>query len=190
MQKHKEYLAAIRLRKKGWVQKKKLKFSQLSDEQKEEGRQYFIQEAAKLAAVATTTPAATSGNIPPAQPQGNLYMITQILHSHGLDETKPPLPVSINGKLPHITLTLGMLNTAVERCPMIRALYDSGACMSSGYAEFWMPILKAHPEIIADMWTSGGGQYTPIRLGGIVTGKNGEMGSHTTKLTLIVKIHP
>ncbi|KAL3803007.1 hypothetical protein HJC23_008983 [Cyclotella cryptica] len=79
--------------------------------------------------------------------------------------TTLPLPTP---KLPHITLVLCTMDTALENCPMIRCLFDTGACLSSGYAGFWLPILKAHPECIADLFTSDNGNYTPIILGGVV----------------------
>ena len=71
---------------------------------------------------------------------------------------------------------------------MIRCLFDTGACLSSGYAGFWLPILKAHPECIADLFTSDDGDYTPIILGGVVTGNDGDMSRHTTRLNLVVRL--
>jgi hypothetical protein len=52
---HKEYLEAIRSRRKGWVPKDKVKFSQLSPSQKEAGRQYFLRQAQELSSGTSTT---------------------------------------------------------------------------------------------------------------------------------------
>jgi hypothetical protein len=99
---------------------------------------------------------------------------------------KPIFPVQIDGQLPHITLVLGTLDMALENCPMICCLFDTSACLSSGYAGFWPPILKYHPECVADIYTSDKGEYTPIVLGGVVTGNNGDMSKHTTQLNIVV----
>jgi len=80
------------------------------------------------------------------------------------------------------------MDTALENCPMIRCLFDTGACLSSGYAGFWLPILKAHPECIADLFTLDNGDYTPIILGGVITGNDGDMSCHTTQLNLVVRL--
>jgi hypothetical protein len=65
-------------------------------------------------------------------------------------------------------------------------MFDSGASCSTGYLDFWLPILKAHPHVIEEMHTCENGQYHPIILGGIVAGDQGR--EYTTDLTVSVKI--
>ncbi|KAL3787769.1 LOW QUALITY PROTEIN: hypothetical protein HJC23_009820, partial [Cyclotella cryptica] len=187
---HKEYLEAIRSRRKGWVPKDKIKFSQLSPSQKEAGRQYFLRQAQELSQKTPTSASTVSSlSSAPTHSHGRAYVVLPILHSTDKrHECKPILPVQIDGQLPHITLVLGTMDTALENCPMIRCLFDTGACLSSGYAGFWLPILKAHPECIADLFTSDNGDYTPIILGGVVTGNDGDMSRHTTQLNLVVRL--
>ncbi|KAL3802962.1 hypothetical protein HJC23_011585, partial [Cyclotella cryptica] len=187
---HKEYLEAIRSRRKGWVPKDKIKFSQLSPSQKEAGRQYFLRQAQELSPKTPTSASTVSSlSSAPTHSHGRAYVVLPILHSTDKrHECKPILPVQIDRQLPHITLVLGTMDTALENCPMIRCLFDTGACLSSGYAGFWLPILKAHPECIADLFTSDNGDYTPIILGGVVTGNDGDMSRHTTQLNLVVRL--
>ena len=174
---HKEYLEAIRSHRKGWVPKDKVKFSQLSPSQKEAGRQYFLRQAQELSSgTSTTTSTVSSISSAPTHSHGCAYVVLPILHStDNRDDRIPILPVQIDGQLPHITLVLGSMDTALENCPMIRCLFDTGACLSSGYAGFWLPILKAHPECIADLFTLDNGDYALIILGGVVTGNDGDM---------------
>jgi len=68
-------------------------------------------------------------------------------------------------------------------------MVDTGACCNTGYAKFWLPILKANPHIVEDVLTSDDGKYQPIILGGVVTGESGDMSKHTTALTLVAKLH-
>lgn len=62
------------------------------------------------------------------------------------------------------------------------------ASLSSGYADFWSPILQNHPDSIVEMHSSDKGQYNPIILGGVVTGDDGDMSRRTTALTVIVTV--
>lgn len=117
----------------------------------------------------------------------NYFTVPLTLHSRH-NCTQPLLPATIDGQLPHIVLRLGHSEMSMESCPEIRALYDTGASMSSGYAGFWLPILRAHPEIVDELYTSENGEYNPIILGGIVTGDDGAMENHSTKLTLVANI--
>ncbi|KAL3785603.1 hypothetical protein HJC23_004751 [Cyclotella cryptica] len=187
---HKEYFEAIRSCHKGWVPKDKIKFSQLLPSQQEAGRQYFLRQAQELSSNTPTSASTVSSlSSAPTHSHGRAYVVLPILHSSDKrHECKPILPVQIDGQLPHITLVLGTMDTALENCPMIRCLFDTGACLSSGYAGFWLPILKAHPECIANLFTSDNGDYTPIILGGVVTGNDGDMSRHTTQLNLVARL--
>ena len=171
---HKQYLEKLKEMKKGWVKKSKMKFSQLSEEEKESGRQYFVEQAQKLQSFNTSN-----------TPTGHNYPAIVILSATC---KAPLLPVDLDCKLPHISIVLGGLEDSLEQCAVVRALYDSGASLTSGYAGFWLPILKAHPEIIVEMYSSKGGEYTPIVLGGIVVGDDGDMKGHTTELDIVVKV--
>ncbi|KAL7482328.1 LOW QUALITY PROTEIN: hypothetical protein ACHAW6_008002 [Cyclotella cf. meneghiniana] len=172
---HKEYLKALCAQHKGWVPKDKMKFSQLLPSQKEAGQQYFLHQAHTGSSLSSA----------PTHSHGQAYIVLPILHSNNAQHNcKPILPVQIDGQLPHITLVLGSINTALENCPLICCLFDTGACLSSGCAGFWLPILKVHPECIADLFTSDDGEYTPIILGGVVTGNDGNISCHTTQLNL------
>jgi hypothetical protein len=114
----------------------------------------------------------------------NLPTVLVCSYSNG----KPLLPIQIDGQLPHITLVLGELDSPLESCAIVRALFDTGASMNSGRTGFWLPVLRAHPEILEELYTSDNGDYNPIILGGIVTGQDGDMSKHTTALTLVAKI--
>ncbi|KAL3782340.1 hypothetical protein HJC23_012747 [Cyclotella cryptica] len=187
---HKVCLEAIHSRCKGWVPKDKVKFSQLSPSQKEAGRQYFLRQAQELSPSTPTSASAVSSlSSAPTHSHGRAYVVLPILHSTDTrHDCKPILPVQIDGQLPRITLVLGTMDSALKNCPMIRCLFDTGACLSSGYAGFWLPILRAHPECIADLFTSDNGDYTPIILGGVVTRNDGDMSRHTTQLNVVVRL--
>ena len=141
---YKEYLDAIHAHCKGWVPKDKMKFSQLSPSQKEAGQQYFLRQAQELSS-GTPTSASTVSSLSsaPTRSHGQAYAVLPILHSNDARHNcKPILPVQIEGQLPHITLVLGSIDTTLDHCPMIHCLFDTGACLSSGYAGFWFPFKK------------------------------------------------
>jgi hypothetical protein len=181
---HKKYLNAIKKQRQGWVQKKKVKFSDLTSDEKEKFRQHLVQEANSITATA-----------PPANPATNYasgsshnayhYPAIVLLNQLG----KPVLPAKIDNQLPFIVLTLGKLDTPEEECPSIRALVDTGAGISTGYWGFWAPILKHHPDAVQNIHTVADGKYAPIVLGGVVTGKDGDMSEHTTELTVVVDVN-
>ena len=78
---------------------------------------------------------------------------------------------------------------SIEKCPQVRGLYDSGACVNSGFWGFWEPILlNHHPECVVDLYVSDNGEYAPIILGGIVTDDDGDMQGHTCELTIVAKL--
>jgi hypothetical protein len=60
--------------------------------------------------------------------------------------------------------------------------------MSTGYIDFWIALLKAHPEVVVDIETSEDGSKRCIVLGGVVVGKDGDISKHTTNLTIVVTI--
>lgn len=189
---HKKYLEGIKEKKGGWVKKDKMKFAQLSAEEKESARQHFIAEAAALRsdstpdADATSTTATSSARPQPVASGANSYPAILVL---SYNNGKPLLPVQIQGQLrPHITLALGAPDQPSESCAFISVLYDSGTSMSSGYAGFWLPLLKANPQCLLELHNSDNGEYDPIVLGGIVTGEGGDMSNHTTQLNLVAKI--
>jgi hypothetical protein len=184
---HKHYLEDLKKKKGGWVQKNKIKFAQLTDEQKEIGRQYFLQQAQTLTAVPhSVAPAAsTNTSVVTTDTGARSYPVVVI---HNSRSCKPILPVSVDGQLPHITVILGHLNDPLEDCASVRALFDSGASLSSGSESFWLPLLKGHPNVVEDVFTSDKGEFQPIILGGIVCNTDGDMSGHTIELTLVVKL--
>jgi hypothetical protein len=183
---HKQYLEDLKKKKGGWVQKNKIKFAQLTDEQKEIGRQYFLQQAQTLTAVPhSVAPASTNTSVVTADTGARSYPVVVI---HNSRSCKPILPVSVDGQLPHITVVLGHLDDPLEDCASVRALFDSGASLSSGSESFWLPLLKGHPNVVEDVFTSDKGEFQPIILGGIVCNTDGDMSGHTTELTLVVQL--
>jgi hypothetical protein len=168
---HKEYVAKLKEKRGGWVQRKRMKFSQLSDEQKEIGRQLFAAEAAK-----------TGDN------DSKLSFVIVPAYHAANSTNKPVLEIPIDGKLPHIELALGKPDSSLEICPKVKCLYDTGACMTTGFMDFWLPLLAAHPEVVEDVETSEDGSKQHIILGGVVTGKDGDMAHHTTNLTVVVSV--
>ena len=179
---HKEYLERA-IARRGWVPRDKLKFSQLTDAQKQAARKQFLAEIASSTtpsdATASTATDVSSVTNPRSYPA---YLIATATPS------KPLLPVSVNPQLPHINIVLGSLDTPIGDCAIIRCLYDTGASLSSGYADFWFPILLNHPECVVEMHSSDKGQFSPIILGGVVTGDGGDMSRHTTALTVVVTV--
>jgi hypothetical protein len=187
---HKQYLESLKERRQNWTHTDKIKFSQLSTAQKEVARQYFVSESQAIVAAAPSpsvvSPLTTDASTRASHDDvvSNLPTVLVCSYSNG----KPLLPIQIDGQLPHITLVLGELDSPLESCAIVRALFDTGASMNSGRTGFWLPVLRAHPEILEELYTSDNGDYNPIILGGIVTGQDGDMSKHTTALTLVAKI--
>eukprot|EP00956_Cyclotella_meneghiniana_P033505 scaffold96622_cov36-Cyclotella_meneghiniana.AAC.1 len=175
-QKHKAYVEQVKKSKRGYVKRNKVTFSDLSAEEQVKARQHIATEATTIAqsAASHNNAGAISFAVVPVMQSSN--------HS-------PVLPLAIDGQLPHISLVLGRTSTPMEQCPVVRVMVDTGACCNTGYAKFWLPILKANPHIVQEVLTTDDGKYQPIILGGVVTGDSGDMSAHTTKLTLVVKIH-
>ncbi|KAL3788133.1 hypothetical protein HJC23_005471, partial [Cyclotella cryptica] len=151
---HKEYIKDLHSRHKGWVLNDKIKFSQLLPSQNEVGCQYFLRQAqspSSAASIMTGTVSSLS-SATPYHSHGRAYVVLPIMHSTDAQhERKPILPVQIDDQLPHITLVLGSMDRALENCPIVCCIFDTGTCLSSGYTGFWLPILKAHPECITDL---------------------------------------
>lgn len=134
----------------------------------------------------TNTALSSLGSPNPFHSYDHVSMIHLFMHTHDKHhDNKPLLPVQIDGQLLHIALVLGFIDTAIENCLMIYCLLDTGACMSSGYNVFWLTIQKAHPECIADLYTSDNCEYNPLVLGVVVTDQDVNMSNHTMKLTLV-----
>ena len=181
-QMHEQYLEK-NAERRGFIPKAKIKFSQLSKDQKEAAKKRFLAEIAHVPASDTTASTDVSSVTAPTAPRSYpAYLIAATTPG------KPHLPISVNPQLPHINVVLGSLDTPLGDCAVIRGLYDTGASLSSGYGGHWFPILENHPDCIVEMHSSDKGQYTPIILGGVVTGEDGDMSSHTTALTVVVKI--
>lgn len=181
--KHKQYLAQKKKARNGWVQKKKIKFDDLSPEETTRFREHLVNQATALSNARSNVTTATT---PSASAGGGALLFSALVLLNNLK--KPPLPAKIDNQLPFTTLTLGSIDTPAEQCPSIRALVDTGAGISTGYSNFWLPILKAHPDVVENIWTVADGNHSPIALGGIVTGKDGDMSHRTTELKVVVDV--
>ena len=175
-QKHKAYIEAVKKSKRGYIKRNKVTFSDLSAEEQVKARQHIATEATAIA-----QSAASHNNAGAIS-----FAVVPVMQT---SDHSPVLPLAIDGQLPHISIVLGRTSVPIEECPVVRVMVDTGACCNTGYAKFWLPILKANPHIVQEVITMDNGKYQPIILGGVVTGDSGDMSNHTTKLTLVVKIH-
>jgi hypothetical protein len=62
------------------------------------------------------------------------------------------LSVAISPTLPHILIQTGLLSDPVDICPQLRALYNSGASMSTANTGYLMSIIKANPHIVESIY--------------------------------------
>jgi len=74
----------------------------------------------------------------------------------------PPMPISIDNKLPCVDLKLGYGST---RTPSLRALVDSGAAMNSGNLSYHREAMSRYPDIVAEYLECGPGtKYDLVKL--------------------------
>jgi hypothetical protein len=185
--KHKTYLENLKSKKNEMVQRKKIKFTDLNQSEREVARSHFLREASALSNSATSSITnSTASATPPATPSASGISFPAVVLINNNRPAAPILPVPIDNQLPHIIITLGELSDSLETCPTFRGLYDSGASCSTGSFDFWLPILKGHPSCIEEIHTSEKGEYHPIVLGGIVSGEKGR--EFTADLTMTVNV--
>lgn len=148
---YKAWLNKRKARSAGWVQKKNVKFSQLSEKEKEVGRQHLLKEATELASVASNASKSTTSNATTCSTvttsTADAALSPALVYITDMT-VKPLLPIMIDNEMPHINVLLGDYSMSLERSPMISAMVDSCAGLSTGWIGFWAPILKTHPKII------------------------------------------
>jgi hypothetical protein len=122
---HKHYLESLKERRQNWTRSDKIKFSQLSNAQKEVARQHFANEAQSVVTTNTSTSVVsslttdTSGRASQKGIVSNLPTVLVCSYNNG----KPLLPVQIDGQLPHITIALGDMDTCPSRVVSSFALF-------------------------------------------------------------------
>ena len=97
---------------------------------------------------------------------------------------KPPLPVPLDGDLPHIALTLGP--HAGPTNPTLTACVDSGAGANVGLLTYFDGILFMHPECVDQIFCASEGNYSSIRMTGIVS--EDTSGVTSTELPVAVRL--
>ena len=80
---------------------------------------------------------------------------------------KPPLPVPLDGDLPHIGLTLGLKDCSTN--PILQACVDTGAGANVGLLTYFDGILFMHPECVDQIFCVNDGNYSDIHMTGIVS---------------------
>jgi hypothetical protein len=177
---HQKYLQGLKKSRQGWVQKKKVKFSDLSSDEKERFRQHLASQANSTLAINNVRTANIQNNATPANSTPSAFLFPAFVLQNQI--SKPILPVKIDNNLPFITLILGSPDAPIEECPAVRVLVDTDAGLSTGYWGYWSHLLKAHPDCVENMWTVADGVHGPVVLGGVIVGDGGDMTNHTTEL--------
>eukprot|EP00956_Cyclotella_meneghiniana_P009863 scaffold13641_cov42-Cyclotella_meneghiniana.AAC.7 len=103
---HKQYLDNLKERRNGWIAKKKVKFSDLPANQKEKAHAMILKEASTIVSANAINPN--------SEPSGVSYPTYSYSATNG---NVPPLPVQIDNRLPHITITLGKVDLSIKKCP-------------------------------------------------------------------------
>ncbi|EED86349.1 predicted protein, partial [Thalassiosira pseudonana CCMP1335] len=160
-----DFIIRRKARQSKYVKRSNVKFTDLTDSEKAVARAHFSAEAPELASVSTGVSSLSVSSPPGAAPPS--YTLTlQVFHA--MSSHLPQLPVAISPTLPHILIQTGLLSDPVDICPQLRALYDSGASMSTANAGYLMPIIKANPHIVESIYFTKDGKHSPIIVGGIV----------------------
>eukprot|EP00970_Alexandrium_tamarense_P000872 scaffold103_cov193-Alexandrium_tamarense.AAC.3 len=152
-----------------YVKRSNVKFTDLTDSEKAVARAHFSAETPELASGSTGVSSLSVSSPPGAAPL-SYTLALQVFHatlSH-----LPQLPVAISPTLPHILIQTGLLSDPVDICPQLRALYNSGASMSTANAVYLMPIIKANPHIVEYIYFTKDDKHSPIIVGGIVMNDN------------------
>ena len=109
------------------------------------------------------------------------YPCIPILHN-GIDGRKP-LPVAIDGQLPHAPIAIC---TGGGRQAFLMATIDSGAGANVAYLQKMDGVFFENPECVESFHTSFGNEYFPIKMSGIVS--EDTAGVTSTELPIAVKI--
>ena len=98
----------------------------------------------------------------------------------------PPIPVNLDGDLPHIVMRFG--DTADDNLVTpVSALVDTGAGCTLGNLRFFQGLIAQNPAILVEVYTCEGGKYSPITMHGIVD-PNAQGGIHTTQLPVAFRL--
>ena len=92
----------------------------------------------------------------------------------------PPIPVNLDGDLPHIVMKFGDTGGDNLVTP-VGALVDTGAGCTLGNLRFFQGFVAQNPAILVEVYTCEGGKYAPITMHGNVD-PNAQGGIHTTQL--------
>ena len=98
----------------------------------------------------------------------------------------PPIPVKLDGDLPHIMVNMGDTEDDNLITP-VEALVDTGAGATIGNLRYFEGLILQNPSILVEVFTARGGKYSPITMHGIVD-PNAEGGVHTTELPIAFRI--
>ena len=78
----------------------------------------------------------------------------------------PPMPISIDNGLPHITFNLGAHPT---RDPSLCGLMDTCGALNTGYLTFHLWLMSERPDIVAEFHTfDDSNPFKPVKLGGAI----------------------
>jgi hypothetical protein len=103
---------------------------------------------------------------------GNVTVLPTIAVFNGHIGGPPPLPVKLDGALPHCGLNAGG-EKADNPKTMLVALTDSGAGTTIGWLPYWEAVVLVHPSILVKIFTCKDGKYSPITMQGIVGDASG-----------------
>jgi hypothetical protein len=82
----------------------------------------------------------------------------------------PPMPISIDNGLPHITFSLGWTHDGAELC----GLMDTCGALNTGYLPFHQWIMSTNPEVVAEyLEFNAANPFEPVKLGGAIRDPEG-----------------
>jgi hypothetical protein len=182
-----DFIIRRKARQSKYVKRSNVKFTDLTDSEKTVARAHFSAEATEIVSVSTGV-SSLSVSSPPGTAPPSYTLTLQAFHmalSH-----LPQLSVAISPTLPHILIQTGLLSDPVNICPQLRALYNSGASMSTANTGYLMPIIKANPHIVESIYFTKDGKHSPIIVGGIVMNDDPLKAMQTrAELNVVVCLH-
>ena len=119
------------------------------------------------------------------KPNGQVNVLPTIPIMNLAPSQPPPLPVLLDGKLPHITLAVGGREQDNENTEL-RALVDSGAGATIGCLHFFEAACLINPMMLEGVYSCKQGEWSPITMHGIVD--EAKEGVTTTVLPVAFKI--
>lgn len=119
------------------------------------------------------------------KPNGQVNVLPTIPVMNLAPSQPPPLPVLLDGKLPHINLAVGGREQDNENTEL-RALVDSGAGATIGCLHFFEAACLINPMMLEGVYSCKQGEWSPITMHGIVD--EAKEGVTTTVLPVAFKI--